>query len=146
MEVRSYDYLKVKEYTYWTLYVHNAQNYLGRCYIALNRQGALDPFRDTTRHEKEELETIILKVQRVLDKLYRPELYNYANFRNTWLHCHWHIIPRYKNPRFVEGYTFIDKNWGKNYAPYDRNFKIPDNLLKTIKENIKKEINNEVES
>ena len=135
-----YDKLKIERYTYWTLYLHDKQSYLGRCYIALNRSGILDPFADITRQEKDELESIVLKTQAALDKLYKPDLYNYANFRNSWPHCHWHIIPRYKAPRLLNNQEFVDENWGKNYAPYDRNFKLSDELLESIKKDIRKEL------
>ena len=136
----SYEDLIIETFSFWTLYLHDKQNYLGRSYIALNRGGNLDPFTETSPEEKSELEAIILKLQTALDKLYQPNLYNYANFRNTWPRCHWHIIPRYETLRVVNGQEFIDRNWGKNYAPYDRDFKVSDALLETIKSSIKQEL------
>lgn len=129
------DYEKhlLKEYGHWTVYLHYNQAYLGRNYIALNRQGNLDPYTDTTPQERAELELIITDLQSSISDLYQPELYNYANFRNTWPRCHWHVIPRYATPRTLNEQIFTDDNWGKNYAPYNRNFEITTELFEQIK-------------
>jgi len=86
--IDDYEHLKLKTYDHWTLYLHDKQNYLGRCYIALNRKGSLDPFSDTTSQERDELGNIVAHVHKALAALYQPDIYNYANFRNVWPHCH----------------------------------------------------------
>ena len=126
----------IKSYKYWYVYLHKSQVYLGRCKIALKRQGELDPFLDTTPEEKAELHEIIVAIKAALDELYQPGLLNYANFRNTWHRCHWHVIPRYETEREFGGYKFIDSNWGKNYAPYDRGFKISEAVMQQIRSDI----------
>ncbi len=35
------------------------------------------------------------------------------------------------------GFTFDDKRWGQNYSPYDKEFKIPDQILFAIRDAIK---------
>ena len=50
-----YEKYELKRYQYWTTYLHYNQVYLGRCYIALNRMGNLDPYTDTTANERAEL-------------------------------------------------------------------------------------------
>jgi diadenosine tetraphosphate (Ap4A) HIT family hydrolase len=136
MEVLDYEKYPLKQYKYWTTYLHYNQAYLGRCYIALNRSGNLDPYTDTTAEERTELETVITETQAALDALYQPGLYNYANFRNTWPRCHWHVIPRYETHRTIDGQEFTDKNWGKNYAPYDRGFSVAEELFQKIQKDI----------
>ena len=131
-----YEKYELKRYNYWTVYLHYNQAYVGRNYIALNREGSLDAFSDTIPEERAELETIIVKLQSVLNDLYQPDIYNYATFGNTWLRCHWHVIPRYETPRTVQGQDFVDHNWGKNYAPYDRNFSISDELFDKIQQDM----------
>jgi diadenosine tetraphosphate (Ap4A) HIT family hydrolase len=126
----------IKNYSFWTVYLYKSQAYLGRCKIALNRPGAVDPFTDTTAEEQSELATIITKLQATLHDLYQPDLLNYANLRNTWHRCHWHVIPRYAAPRTIGGQQFVDDNWGKNYAPYDRTFKIHEDLMAKIQHDI----------
>lgn len=110
----------VHEYEHWAVFLHESQTYLGRTYIALNRDGEVDPFTDTTVEEQEELFTIVGGLKKALDTLYRPDLLNYANLRNTWNHCHWHVIPRYETERNLYNEVFTDPNFGKNYAPYPK--------------------------
>ena len=131
-----YEKYDLKRYQYWTVYLHYNQAYLGRNYIALNRKGSIDAFSGTTSEERAELEIIISKLQSVLNDLYQPDIYNYATFGNTWLRCHWHLIPRYKAPRSLQGQDFVDNNWGKNYAPYDHSFQISDELFNKIRQDM----------
>jgi diadenosine tetraphosphate (Ap4A) HIT family hydrolase len=129
-----YDNLIIKRYPLWTLYLHQSQVYLGRCYLALNRDGNLDPFRDCTHEEKAELDEIIAgSLFPALARLFRPEMLNYDNLRNVWPHCHWHLITRYENPVRFAGIEFTDRNWGKNWSPYDREVQIPDTTLLEIR-------------
>ena len=118
IEIDWSEYL-LKKYTFWEVYLHDDQTYLGRCVVALNRDGNLDPFAETTVAERQELEAIMADLQRALMDLYRPDMFNYANLRNVWHHCHWHVIPRYKTTRKVQDQEFIDMNWGKNYTPHE---------------------------
>lgn len=108
----------LKRYDNWSLFVHDSQTYPGRAYAALHREGSIDPFLDTTHEEQEELTVVVQELTVCLNGLYRPDLYNYANLRNEWSHCHWHVIPRYETPRHIHGEEFVDENWGHNYAPY----------------------------
>lgn len=82
-----YQELIIKKYPLWTLFLNEKQNYLGRCYISLNRE-ADDPFSDTTIEERQELEAIIIELQRALTLLFNYDLLNYGNLRNDWRHCH----------------------------------------------------------
>lgn len=132
----NYEQNVLRQDRYWTTYLHHNQAYLGRSYIALNREGQLDPYTDTTPEERAELEVIIGGLQTALNDLYEPDLFNYANFRNTWPRCHWHVIPRYETPRELDGQVFLDNNWGRNYAPYDRDFQISENLFAAIQHDI----------
>jgi diadenosine tetraphosphate (Ap4A) HIT family hydrolase len=127
----------ITSYTYWEVYLHPSQAYLGRCKVALKRMGELDPFIDVTEDEQAELLTILAWLKKALDKLYQPGLLNYANFRNTWHRCHWHVIPRYETPRTIDGVEFRDANWGRNYAPYDKDFKISEALKAKIQDDIR---------
>jgi diadenosine tetraphosphate (Ap4A) HIT family hydrolase len=127
-----YEKHSLKAYRHWTVYLHHNQAYLGRCYIALNREGNIDPYLETTLEEKGELEVVITEIHKVLNELYQPDIYNYANFRNTWPRCHWHIIPRYNKNREIDGQVFNDDNWGKNYAPYNRKFMISEGVFGKI--------------
>lgn len=132
----NYDNLLIKEYNYWNVYLHESQCYLGRVYIWAKRKEALD-FFDMTKEEKEEYFKIGKELKEVFKKLFKPDLYNYATLANVTAHLHTHFIPRYASKREFAGLTFIDERWGKNYAPYNKDFKISEENLMKIKEAIK---------
>lgn len=123
-EARDYEADLLRRFESWAVYLHEDQSYLGRTYVALNRGGdneELDPFLDTDPGERFEFIEVVDSIKTALDELYQPTRLNYANLRNTWHHCHWHVIPRYEGPDFgrrtVSGLDFHDMNPGRNYAP-----------------------------
>jgi diadenosine tetraphosphate (Ap4A) HIT family hydrolase len=123
----------VGDFPLWGVFAHDQQSYLGRTYIALVREGDVDPVVDTTPEEREQLHIIKVGLHAVLAELYHPDRLNYAILGNEWPHLHEHVIPRYQTPREVGGVTFIDHNWGKNYTPYDEGFQIPEAVFDKIK-------------
>ncbi len=135
----NYEKWLIKEYKYWGIYLHKNQYYLGRVYIWAKRKDALD-FFDMTKEEQEEYFKIGKELKKALRKLFKPDLYNYATLANISPHLHTHFIPRYKKLRKFEGVVFNDKRWGKNYAPYDYNFKISEDILIKIKNEMKKSL------
>jgi diadenosine tetraphosphate (Ap4A) HIT family hydrolase len=136
-----FDRLIVKKYPLWTLYLSEHQYYLGRCYLALNREGNLDPFSDCTDEEWAELRAIIKEcLQPALLRLFSPDMLNYGNLRNVWPHCHWHIVPRYATPRTFEGIEFLDAHWGSKWSPYDKSFLVPDSCLISMRDVLRREL------
>jgi diadenosine tetraphosphate (Ap4A) HIT family hydrolase len=128
-----YEQLKIKEYQLWTLYLNEYQCYLGRVCLVAKRSDAKD-FIDITEAEREEFFLIAKEVNAALQDLFAPDLMNYAALGNNFNHLHVHLIPRYKDERVFIGIKFIDKRWGSNYAPYDREFQLPLKDLNAIKE------------
>lgn len=138
-------FLIAEAYKYWKVYLHGEQQYLGRVYVSAKRDEASGfagmyfrhDFRAMHRIEREELfEVVLPKVQYALHELWLPDRFNYAEFENEWEHLHLHVIPRYKTPRMFDGITFADARWGKNYAPYDKTFKVPEDTLMSIRDKI----------
>ncbi len=143
MASQDYERYKLKSYRYWDLYLHENQYYLGRVYIWLKRDNIND-LMDITNEERAELFEIGRQYRVVMDKYtkWKPDLYNWAalgNLESHNHHVHVHVIPRYKTARIVESIcTFTDKNWGKNYAPYDKEFKVSDDIMWSIYESLKR--------
>ena len=131
-----YNFFKIKEYKYWTLYLQENQCYLGRFYLLSKRIDAID-FIDMNYDERKDFFLIACKVKNVLHKLFRPDLMNYAALGNRFKRLHVHFIPRYKTKREFCNITFIDARWGMNYAPYDKSLFIPQQCLYGIKNLIK---------
>jgi diadenosine tetraphosphate (Ap4A) HIT family hydrolase len=91
-----------------------------------------------TDKEQEEYFSIGKELKSAFKKCFNPDLYNYATLANISPHLHTHVIPRYAFPRNFAGRVFTDLNWGQNYVPYDKNFKLEESVLMEIKEEIKK--------
>lgn len=128
--------LKIKEYNHWVLYMRPNQYFLGRVYLWAKRENALD-FLEMSHEEKEEFFDIGQKVKQVLKEVFNPDLMNYASLGNIDSHLHVHFIPRYKDARVFAGVEFVDERWGMNHAPYDYDFKLPEEVLFKIRDAIR---------
>ena len=125
---------QVRQYHHWRIELHHSQYYLGRCAVILNRH--LEDFFDISTKERDELFTIMNSLRKSINQAFHPDMFNYATLGNIVPHVHLHVIPRYKNPVTFNEAVFHDENWGRNYAPYNKNFTIPDEYYETIREAI----------
>jgi diadenosine tetraphosphate (Ap4A) HIT family hydrolase len=126
----------IKEYKYWSVYIHQNQSYLGRCIVWCKRKNALD-LTDANLKEQKELFSILKKLKKALKKAFNPNWFNYAFLGNETRHLHGHFIPRYKKQKKFMNIIFKDELYGHNYKT-NYNFKIPEEVLNNIKNEIKK--------
>ncbi|MAF51266.1 MAG: hypothetical protein CMH64_04210 [Nanoarchaeota archaeon] len=131
-----YEELKIKDYKHWEVTLHHNQYYLGRIVIWAHREEDIDII-DMSKEEREEFFKIAKEVKKALLKLFKPDRINYTNLQNSSHHLHVHVIPRYKKSRFFEEVEFIDKRWGNNPSPYDKEFKVSNSILYKIRDAIK---------
>lgn len=97
----------------WAICLNRNQDLLGRCYVLLKR-----PETDVTRltdAEVTELWAVVRKVREVLEALWYPDHFNYAFLMNVDPQVHFHVIPRYRDLRELNGGTFVDPTFGKHY-------------------------------
>lgn len=134
-----FEQLKMKQFGNWSVYLHQSQCYLGRLYLAALREDDVDLF-DMTLEEREEFFDIGKKVKKALTELFNPDRLNYLNLQNEWRHLHIHVIPRYSTPRSFDSITFTDERWGKNYAPYNKDFKVPETTLFKLRDEMSKKL------
>ena len=134
------DYSKnlIKDYKYWGVYIHENQGALGRVYVWCKRENALD-LPDATEEEQKELVIILREVEKVLIKVFKPDMLNYPFLGNITHHLHGHIVPRYAKPVEFNGQIFVDKNWGRNYKT-DPDFITHPELLDAVKKKIKENL------
>lgn len=130
----NYDQLKLKSYRYWDTYLHENQCYLGRVFIQLREDEGVEDFLAIEGKIREEFFLAGEEIKSALKTLFKPDRMNYAALSNTSPKIHVHCVPRYKEPREFNGFIFKDLNWGKNFAPYDRAFSIPEPLLLNIRD------------
>ena len=128
------DLLKVKSYKHWDLFLHENQCYIGRVYLLLKNQEGVEDFLSIEGETREEFFRIGEELKKALKVLFQPDKMNYAALSNTSEHIHVHFVPRYKEGREFGGMVFNDARWGKNYAPYDRSFALPESILFQIRD------------
>ena len=126
---------KIKDYKYWSIFLHPNQGYLGRCVVWCKRENALD-LTDSTLQEQEELFRILKELKEALNKIFKPDLFNYAFLGNETRHLHGHFIPRYASSREFNDVIFTDERFGFNYQT-NRNLKFSDDLIEKIRLKIK---------
>jgi diadenosine tetraphosphate (Ap4A) HIT family hydrolase len=136
-----YDQFHIFDFEHWVLFLHSGQHYLGRCYLALRRDGAIDIFEDTKPSELCELSQAVATIKEAMIELFCPDKYDYCSLANEWHHCHLHLIPRYQSEREFLGATFVDQCWGRNYALYDRSVTFPNELLLQIRDALRRALN-----
>lgn len=135
-----YEQLKIKSYTYWDIYLHENQCYLGRVFVQLKDNTDIEDFLSISGEVRNEFFNVGENIKGSLRTLFKPDKMNYAALSNVSPVIHMHIVPRYKDPRTFEGIQFVDSRWGKNYAPYDQTFILELPALLKIKEAIRKEL------
>lgn len=134
-----YEKRRVADFNHWSAFLHDSQYYLGRMYLWARREDAVDFMQITPEEEKEFFE-VGGDINIVLGDLFVPSIMNYAALGNDTSHLHVHFIPRYRTPRIYNDITFKDENWGKNYAPYDKNFSVPEKTMLKIRDVIKERL------
>lgn len=134
----AYSHLHLADGTFWKIGLHPSQVYLGRSVVLLRRH--VEDFFDISEPERTELTEIGISYREALRRLFLPDQLNYAVLGNIVPHVHMHVIPRYATPRDFSGVIFNDANWGKNYAPYDTKFTVPDNVMQGIRTEIRREL------
>ena len=137
-----YEKLKISSGKHWDVYLHENQCYIGRVFILLKNDAGIEDFLSIEGDIREEFFHMGDRLKGTLKRLFNPDKMNYAALSNTSEKIHVHCVPRYREPREFKGRVFKDERWGKNYAPYDRSFVIPENELIAIKEYLKQEFGN----
>lgn len=134
-----YEHFLIKDFTHWYVQLHENQYYLGRLIIAAKRDDDVDLF-EMSIEEKAEFFDIGKKVKIALQESFHPDRLNYANLQNIWNHLHVHVIPRYSTERMFDNIRFTDERWGKNYAPYPKEFTLPQKTILNIRDALKEKL------
>lgn len=124
----------IKKFKYWTIYVHYNQGYLGRCVIWCKREDVLD-LTDATSEEQQELFVVLSDLKKAVEKVFKPDWFNYSFLGNEVRHLHGHFIPRYAQPKVFMDTTFEDKLYGHNYKT-DPNFITSERVLIAVRSNL----------
>ena len=109
------------ESAYWSVFLADEQDYVGRCILVLKRHCA--SMTELTEDEWEDLRRLICKVETCLKTVLGATLCNWSCLMNSFYkesepdpHLHIHVRPRYDKPVIVNGNAYIDSEFGHHYA------------------------------
>lgn len=129
-----FEHLKIKEYELWLVHLSPNQSYLGWCDISLKRH--LEDIFEVGKSEAKELTHVVKSLKTAIRQSFDNDIFNYTSLGNSGRHVHLHVVPRYSQAVTFAGRTFIDQRWGKNYSPYDKEFRIEEKIMEIIKKQI----------
>jgi diadenosine tetraphosphate (Ap4A) HIT family hydrolase len=97
----------------WRLVLNRNQNFLGKCFLALNRH--LEAVSQLSSLEWMDLHRQLVLATQALSVAFQPDHFNYAFLQNQDRHVHLHLIPRYAGPRTFAGIVFEDPDYPAHY-------------------------------
>ncbi len=113
--------------SYWTAMLARNQNYPGRCIIPLNRH--CESLSELTQNEWNDLRRLIQTMEKTIKEVLGAEPCNWTCLMNGAYgkeppcpHVHFHLIPRYREPKILGDMSFVDKTYGRHYSLNEEQF------------------------
>lgn len=105
------DELKVIEFNYWILSIRPQQVTVGSLVISLKRECA--SASKISHPEASELSDVFRKTEDLLSAAFQFDKINYLCLMMVDNQVHFHVIPRYKDEKKLDGVSYSDKFWPK---------------------------------
>ena len=99
----------VFEDAHWAVVVRPAQPTLGSMVLIAKRD--IDSFGALTADEGAALPAMAARIEAALARVVAPERINYLMLMMVDRHVHFHVVPRYADPRNWGNREFIDTGW-----------------------------------
>lgn len=99
----------VREFEHWLVLVRPAQVTLGSLVLAARSDATA--YHDLPRAAFAEQADVVAAIERGLTLFCRYERINYLMLMMVDPHVHFHVIPRYSDPREWDGVAFADHGW-----------------------------------
>lgn len=103
--------LTICRYDSWTWSLRPVQCTLGASVLSLNRP--CEAWGEVTAAENAELASIVADMEARLRTLFAYEKINYLMLMMVDPHVHFHVVPRYSQPKSVYGIEWLDPGWPK---------------------------------
>ena len=126
--------LMIKQGKYWSIIFRESTTTLGNCILICNKE--CPTFGDLTPEEMAEFPTMCAWYENKIKTLYGAVKFNYPAMMMKEEFVHFHIIPRYNEPKEKYGITWVDKDWPKG-TKMDK-IEIPDDVKQKIINDLKK--------
>jgi diadenosine tetraphosphate (Ap4A) HIT family hydrolase len=101
----------VKEFTHWVVLVRPAQVTLGSLVLAAKSEATA--YADLPTAAFTEQGDVVVAIERALSSFTSYEKINYLMLMMVDPNVHFHVIPRYSEPRSWNGIEFPDQGWPK---------------------------------
>jgi len=131
---------------YWKVVLNSDQYYLGRSVIISKVEH--EHFFQFLPDEIEELFQVITDLETGMIKAFGATHFNWTALNNgsytkgnnnEKYNFHLHLRPRYSHPVVLQGYKFLDRNFGNHYERHTDE-QVSEELMDFIAESFKKEI------
>ena len=99
----------IREYQHWVVLLRPAQVTLGS--LVLAAKSPATAYSQLTSSDFSEQSVVIATIERSLTRFCDYEKINYLMLMMVDPHVHFHVIPRYSEPREWQGVTFPDAGW-----------------------------------
>jgi diadenosine tetraphosphate (Ap4A) HIT family hydrolase len=110
-EAFDYPLTNIKVFKKWTLLVRRSQITFGSMVLMVNDD--IRRFTDLSSDHVSELEEIYDYIENVLFRKLGYDKINYLALMMRDPQVHYHVIPRYEEPKFFKELQFIDHGWPK---------------------------------
>ena len=114
------------ENQYWSVYLADEQDYIGRCIVVSRRHCA--SIAELEASEWDNLRTVIKRIEDCLKSALGADLCNWSCLMNDFFkqqvpdpHLHLHCRPRLKNPVIINGNVYNDEEFGHHYKMHKGN-------------------------
>jgi diadenosine tetraphosphate (Ap4A) HIT family hydrolase len=99
----------IKEFEHWLVLLRPAQPTLGS--LVLAAKGEATAYSRLTREAFVEQADVVSAIERGIDKFCAYERINYLMLMMVDPNVHFHVVPRYSQPREWHGIQFPDAGW-----------------------------------
>lgn len=110
------------------LILFKEQSKLGRCIVAYN--GHVSEIIDISEEERNRFMNDVVRVSKVIHKVFKPNKVNYGAYGDTGCHLHMHLVPKYEGKDEWGGVFQMNPN--KVYLSNDEY----ENMILEIKSNL----------
>lgn len=101
----------VHEYDGWVVLLRNDQVTLGSLVLAV--KGDATSLSGVSPDTLAELSSVCHDIEGALAATFAPDKLNYLMLMMVDPHVHFHVLPRYAEPRDIAGVSFVDRAWPK---------------------------------
>ncbi|MDO8895859.1 MAG: HIT family protein [Nitrosomonas sp.] len=99
----------IRQYQYWSVMLRPAQATLGALVLAAHEP--VEAFSQLSPESFTELHSITGQIESALTKAFQYDKINYLMLMMVDPDVHFHVIPRYAQPKPFAGMEFIDAGW-----------------------------------